>query len=66
MENSYKDGNTRQPTFLLRNLFAGQQTTARTGYGTIDWFQIEKRACQGYCHLAYLTYMQSTSYEMLG
>ena len=53
-------------TCLFRNLFEGQETTARTGLGTTDWFQIEKEICQGYCHLAYLTYMQSTSGEMLG
>ena len=39
----------------------------RTGHGTTDWFQIGKGVCQGlYCHPAYLTYMQSTSCEMLG
>ena len=34
-------------TCLLRNLYAGQEATARTGYGTIDWFQIGKGVCQG-------------------
>ena len=29
-------------TFLLRNLYAGQEATVRTGHGTIDWFQIGK------------------------
>ena len=29
-------------TCLLRNLYAGQETTVRTGHGTADWFQIEK------------------------
>ena len=29
-------------TCLFRNLFAGEETTARTGHGTSDWFQIEK------------------------
>ena len=33
---------------LLRNLYAGQETTVRTGHGTIDWFQIGKGVCQGY------------------
>ena len=52
---------------LLRNLYAGQEATLRTGRGTSDWFQIGKGVCLAvYCHLAYLTYMQSTSYEMLG
>ena len=32
---------------LLRNLYAGQEATVRTGHGTTDWFQIGKRVCQG-------------------
>ena len=51
---------------LLRNLYSGQEATVRTGHGTTDWFQIGKGVCQVYCHPAYLTYMQSTSCEMLG
>ena len=35
-------------TCLLRNLYAGQEATVRTGYGTMDWFQIGKGVCQGY------------------
>ena len=34
-------------TCLLRNLYAGQGATVRTGYGTTDWFQIGKRVHQG-------------------
>ena len=34
-------------TYLLRNLYAGQEATVRTGDGTIDWFQIGKGVCQG-------------------
>ncbi|KAM9702258.1 uncharacterized protein ACBT57_022611 [Dama dama] len=34
-------------TCLLRNLYAGQEATVRTGYGTPDWFQIGKGICQG-------------------
>ena len=34
-------------TCLLRNLYAGQYTTVRTGHGTTDWFQIGKGVCQG-------------------
>ena len=34
-------------TCLLRNLYVGQETTVRTGYGTTDWFQIGKGVCQG-------------------
>ena len=52
-------------TCLLRNLFAGQEATVRTGHGITDWFQIGKGVHQG-CHPAYLTYIQSTSWEMLG
>ena len=33
-------------TCLLRNLFAGQEATVRTGHGTADWFQIGKGVCQ--------------------
>ena len=49
-------------TCLLRNLYAGQEATVRTGHGTIDWFQIGKGVHQAvYCHPVYLTSMQSTS-----
>ena len=34
-------------TCLLRNLYAGQEATVRTVYGTTDWFHIGKRVCQG-------------------
>ena len=34
-------------TCLLRNLYAGQEATVRTGHGTIDWFQIRKGVRQG-------------------
>ena len=33
-------------TCLLRNLYAGQEATVRTGHGITDWFQIGKRVCQ--------------------
>ena len=53
-------------TCLLRNLYAGQEATVRTGHGTTDWFQIGNTSKQEYvkavyCHPAYLTYMQTTS-----
>ena len=35
-------------TCLLRNLYAGQEATVRTGHGMTDWFQIGKGVCQGY------------------
>ena len=45
-------------TCLLRNLYAGQEATVRTGHGTTDWFQIGKAVCEGcILHPAYLTYM---------
>ena len=34
-------------TCLLRNLYAGQEATVRTGHGTTDWFQIGKGVHQG-------------------
>ena len=34
-------------TCLLRNLYAGQEATVRTGHGTSDWFQVWKGVCQG-------------------
>ena len=34
-------------TWLLRNLYAGQEARVRTGHGTTDWFQKGKGACQG-------------------
>ena len=60
-------GVTDHLTCLLRNLYAGQEATVRTGHGTTDWFQIGKGLRQG-CILspAYLTSMQSTSGEMSG
>ena len=47
LENSERDGNTRPPDLPLRNLYAGQEATVRTGHGTTDWFQIGKGVCQG-------------------
>ena len=35
-------------TCLVRNLYAGQESTVRTGHGTTDWFQIGKGVHQGY------------------
>jgi len=49
-------------TCFLRNLYAGQEATVRTGHRTTDWFQIGKEYVKAvYCHPAYLTYMQSAS-----
>ena len=49
-------------TCLLRNLYAGQQTTVRTGHRTTTDSKLGKEYIKVvYCHPAYLTYMQSTS-----
>ena len=47
MENSEREGIPDHLTCLLRNLYAGQEATVRTGHGTTDWFQIGKGVCQG-------------------
>ena len=54
-------------TWVLRNLYAGQEATVRSGHGTTDWFQTGKGVPKGvYCHPACLASMQITSCEMLG
>ena len=61
-----RDGNTRPPDLPLEKS-ADQEATVRTGHGTTDWFQSGKEYINAvYCHPAYLTYMQNTSWEMLG
>ena len=40
-------GTPDHPTYLLRNLFSGQEATVRTLYGTTDWFKIEKGTRHG-------------------
>ena len=66
MENSEKDGNTRPPTYLLRNLYAGQEATVRKDTEQQTGSKSEEEYVKAvYCHLAYLTEMQSTSWEML-
>ena len=47
LENSYRDGNTDHLTCLLRNLYAGQEATVRTGHATTDCFQMGKGVHQG-------------------
>ena len=47
MENSEEIGIPDHLICLLRNLYAGQEATVRTGHGTTDWFQIGKGVCQG-------------------
>ena len=54
-------------TCLLRNMYAGQEATVRTGHGTTSSSKLGKEYINAvYCHAVYLTYMQSTSCEMLG
>ena len=48
-------------TYLLQNLYAGQKATVRTGHGKMTGSKLRKAV---YCHPAYLTYMQSISYEI--
>ena len=50
-------------TCLLRNLYAGQETTVRTGHGTTDWFQIGKGVCQG-CILSHCLFNLYAEYIM--
>ena len=47
LENSSREGNTNHLTFILRNLYVGQEATVRTGHGTKDWFQIREGVRQG-------------------
>ena len=44
-------------TCLLRNLYAGQEATVRTGHGTMDWFQIGKGVRQGCIFNLYTEYI---------
>ena len=50
-------------TCLLRNLYAGQEATARTGHGTTDWFKIGKGVCQG-CILSPCLFILYADYIM--
>ena len=63
MENSERDGNSRHVTCLLRNLYAGQEATVRTGHGTTDCFQIAKGVCQG-CILSSCLFNLYAEYNM--
>ena len=51
-------------TCLLRNLYAGQEATIRTGHGTTDWFQTGKGVCQG-CILSPCLFNFYAEYIML-
>ena len=50
-------------TCLLRNLYAGQEATVRTGHGTIDWLQIGKGVLQG-CILSLCLFTLYAEYIM--
>ena len=50
-------------TWLLRDLYADQKATVRTGHGTTDWFQIGKGVCQG-CILSPCSFNLYTEYIM--
>ena len=63
MGNSWRDGNTRSPTCLLRNLYASQEATVRTRHGTMDWFQIGKGVHQG-CILSPCLFISYAEYIM--
>ena len=54
MENSERHGKPDLLTHPLRNLYAGQEETVRTGHGTTDWLQIGKGVCQGCILSSYL------------
>ena len=51
-------------TCLLRNLYAGQEATVRTGHGTTDWLQIGKGVCQG-CILSLCLFNLYAEYIMI-
>ena len=54
-------------TCLLRNLYAGQEATVRTNIEQLTGSKLGKKYDKAvYCHSAHLTYMQSTSFKMLG
>ena len=63
MENSSRDGSTRPPYCLLRDLYAGQEATPHMEQQTGSKLG-KDYVTAVYCHPAYLTYMQSTSCKM--
>ena len=63
MENSERDGNIRPPDLPLRNLYAGQEATIRTGHATRDWFQIGEGVHQG-CILSHCLFNFYAKYIM--
>ena len=63
LENSSRDGNIDHLTCFLRNLYAGQEATVRTGHGTTDWFQIRKGIYQG-CILSLCLFKLYAEYSL--
>ena len=63
MENSERDETPDHLTCLLRNLYAGQGATVRTGHGIADWFQIGKGVRQG-CILSHRLFNLYAEYIM--
>ena len=63
MENSERDGILNHLTCLLRNLYAGQEATVRTGHGTTGCFQIGKGVRQG-CTLSPCLFNLNAEYIM--
>ena len=63
MKNSSREGIPDHLTCLLRNLYAGQEATVRTGHGTTDWFQIGKGVRQG-CILSHSLFNFYAEYIM--
>ena len=53
-ENSSRDGISGHLTCILRNLYAGQEATVKTGHGTTNWFQIEKGLCMSRLYIVTL------------
>ena len=54
-------------SYILINLCVGQEATDRSGHRITEWFKLGKEYIKAAsCHPTYLTYLQSTSYEMLG
>ena len=51
-----------QLTFLLRNLYAGQEATIRNVHGTTDWFQLGKGVCQGCLFNLYAEYIMKNAW----
>ena len=67
MDNSLRSRIPDYLTSLLRNLYAGQEATVRTGHGTTDWFQsgkyIKEYISAVYCHPAKEYIMQNAGLE---